>query len=101
MPVKPSEREEEYFARLEFEQKKKCEKDNRMKMESNEKQRLKELHFMRCPKCGMALIEINYNEIAVDKCSGCDGIWLDAGEMEAVSKLNQGLLNKWFKTFKK
>lgn len=101
MPVKPSEREEEYFARLEFEQKKKCEEDNRREMESKEKQSLKELHFMRCPKCGMALIEINYNNIAVDKCSGCDGIWLDAGEMEAVSELNQGLLNKWFKTFKK
>ena len=101
MPVKPSEREDEYFARLEFEQKKKLQEANRIEMESNEKQRLKELHFMRCPKCGMALIEIKYNDIEVDKCSGCDGIWLDAGEMEAVSKLNQGLLNKWFKTFKK
>jgi len=101
MPVTPSEREDEYFARKEFEQMKKLEKDNQIKLESNEKQRLKELHFMRCPKCGMKLIEINYKHIEVDKCSGCDGLWLDAGEMETLSKLNQSLLNKWFNTFKK
>ena len=101
MPVTPSEREDEYFARKEFEQMKKLEEDNQIKLESNEKQRLKELHFMRCPKCGMKLIEINYKNIEVDKCSGCDGIWLDAGEMETLSKLNQSLLNKWFNTLKK
>ena len=101
MPVKPSDREEEYYARQEFEEKKKREKEKQIKLEVAEKQRLKELHFMKCPKCGMKLIEINYKDIEVDKCSGCSGIWLDAGEMEAVAKLNQSVLNKWFTTFKK
>ncbi len=101
MPVKPSEREDEYYARKEFEDKKKREEEKQIEMEIAEKQRLKELHFMQCPKCGMKLIEINYKNIEVDKCSGCNGIWLDAGEMEAVAKLNQNVLNKWFDTFKK
>ena len=101
MPVKPSEREEEYYARKEFEDKKTREKKKQSDMEIAEKQRLKDLHFMSCPKCGMKLIEINYKGIEVDKCSGCSGIWLDAGEMEAVAKLNQSVLNKWFDTFKK
>jgi len=39
-----------------------------------EKKRLKELHYMRCPKCDMELIEIDYKGIKVDKCSECEGI---------------------------
>jgi Zn-finger nucleic acid-binding protein len=56
---------------------------------------------MHCPKCGMQLIEINYKGIAVDKCSSCEGIWLDAGELEAVSKFENTGKDKWFKVFKK
>jgi uncharacterized protein len=101
MPVKPSDREEEYYARKEFEDKQKREEVKQIEMELAEKQKLKDLHFMNCPKCGMKLIEVNYKNIEVDKCSGCNGIWLDAGELEAVAKLNQGVLNNWFDTFKK
>ncbi len=56
---------------------------------------------MRCPKCGMELIEIKYKGILVDKCSECEGIWLDAGELENVSKLEKGGLDKLFSVFKK
>lgn len=97
MPVKPSEKEEEYFARLEFEEKKKREKERIAKLEADEKKRLKELHHMRCPKCGMQLIEINYKGIEVDKCSSCEGIWLDAGELQAVSKFEGNNKDKWYK----
>jgi uncharacterized protein with PIN domain len=101
MPVKPSEKEEEYFARQEFERKKKDQQESLARLEAEEKERLKELHYMRCPKCGMKLIEINYKEIAVDKCSSCNGIWLDAGELEAISKYEKRILDKWFGVFKK
>src|SRR3990172_9551272 len=112
MPVKPSEKEEEYFARLEYERRKKIEQeklieeslsgeDEREKKLDEEKKRLKELHYMKCPKCGMQLIEIDYRGIKVDKCSGCEGIWLDAGELEAVSKLEKKGLDKLFSVFKK
>ncbi len=66
-----------------------------------EKRKLKELHYMRCPKCGMPLIEIDYKRIAVDKCSSCEGVWLDAGELEAVSEMDKGALDKLFSVFKK
>lgn len=55
---------------------------------------------MQCPKCGMQLIEIDYRGIIVDKCSECSGIWLDAGELDAVIKLEKTSLNKWFSIFK-
>jgi len=101
MPLRPSEQEEEYFARMEFERKKKVEEEKHRKLSDEEKKRLKELHYMRCPKCGMELIEINYKGIKVDECSECEGIWLDAGELETVSKLEKSGLDKLFSVFKK
>lgn len=99
--MKPSEREAEYISRMEFEKKKKIEEEKHKKLKEEEKKKLKELHNMRCPKCGMELIEIDYKEIKVDKCSECAGIWLDSGELEAVSRLEKGGLDKLFSVFRK
>lgn len=99
--MKPSEREEEYMARKEYERLKKIEEGKHTKLAGEEKKRLKELHFMRCPKCGMELIEIDYKAIKVDKCSECEGIWLDAGELEAMARLEKTGLDKLFSVFKK
>ena len=101
MPLKPSEQEEEYFARKEFERKKKIEEEKHKKFSDEEKRKLKDLHYMRCPKCGMELIEIDYKGIKIDECSECEGIWLDAGELETVSKLEKTGLDKLFSVFKK
>ena len=77
--MKPSQQEEEYIARMEFEKKKKVEEEKHKNIKANEKESLKKLHYMRCPKCGMELIEIDYKNIKIDKCSECEGIWFDAG----------------------
>lgn len=60
---KPSEQEEEYFVRLEYDKKKEKEHKRHLMLAEEEKEKLKELHFMRCPKCGMELIEIDYHQI--------------------------------------
>jgi len=99
--MKPSEREAEYIARMEYDRLKKIEEEKHKKLKAEEKNKLKELHFMRCPKCGMEMIEIDYKSIKVDKCSECEGIWLDAGELEAVAKLEKSGLDKLFGVFKK
>ena len=99
--MKPSQQEEEYIARIEFEKKKKLEEEKRKDIEENERKRLKELHHMRCPKCGMGLIEIDYKNIKIDKCSKCEGIWLDAGELETIMKLEKTGLDKLFSVFKR
>ena len=101
MVWKPSEREEEYFARMEFEKKKNQEEEKQKNLAEAEKKKLKELHYMKCPKCGMELIEIDYKSTKIDKCSGCAGIWLDAGELETVSQLEKTGLDKLFSVFKK
>lgn len=100
MPVKPSEKEEEYFARIELERRRKLEAEKQKKLAQEEKKRLKDLHFMRCPKCGMELQEIDYKGIKVDKCYGCEGVWFDAGEAELLSRLEKRKLIKLFEIFK-
>jgi hypothetical protein len=49
-----------------------------------ELQRLKALHYMRCPKCGHALAEETLEGVTVDRCSHCEGIYFDAGELDQV-----------------
>jgi uncharacterized protein with PIN domain len=101
MPRKPSEKEEDYIARQEYERLKKIEEEKNKNLAAEEKKKLKELHHMRCPKCGMELVAISYKRIEIDKCSECGGVWLDAGELEAVSKLETSSVNKLFSVFRK
>ena len=54
---------------------------------------------MKCPKCGMKLVEIDYKKIKMDKCSECEGIWLDAGELDMVAQMDKGSLEKFFSVF--
>lgn len=100
MPIKPSDKEEAYFARMEFERLRKLEEEKSAKLQKEERQRLRELHHMRCPKCGMTLIEVDYKGIKIDECSECRGIWLDAGEVQQIISLEQGALSRFFSIFK-
>lgn len=99
--MKPSEKEEEFFARQSFEKKRKLEEEKQKALAGDQKKKARELHFMKCPKCGMDLIEIDYKKIKIDKCSSCAGVWLDAGEMEQVARMEKGGLDKLFSVFAK
>lgn len=101
MALKPSEKEEEYFARQEFEKKMKLEEEKQKQLAEAEKKKARDLHFMKCPKCGMGLVEIDYKSLKIDKCSSCQGVWLDAGELEQVAKMEKGALDKLFSVFGK
>lgn len=96
MVNKPSTKEEEYFARQEFEKRKKAEEDKQKKLAIEEKKKLKELHHMRCPKCGMQLVEIDFKGIKIDKCSHCSGSWFDAGEVETLLGQDKSVIDKLF-----
>ena len=42
---------------------------------------------LTCPKCGETTDAVNYggdSGIIIDRCTGCDGFWLDKGELEKV-----------------
>jgi Zn-finger nucleic acid-binding protein len=55
---------------------------------------------MDCPVCKNAMITLELQEVEIDHCTDCGGIWLDTGELEMLlgepEKANQ-LLNS-FKT---
>ena len=99
MPVKPTEQEDEYFARLEQEMKKKI-KQMSKQAPKEERENLRKLHFMKCPKCGMDLMEIDFKGMKIDECSACRGMWLDAGEFDAMAKIDKHVLQRLFNMFK-
>lgn len=81
---KPSEAEEEYFARAEAEKKRKRTLEATQALGAQERERLRELHYMRCPKCGMQLVELSLRGVQVDRCFGCNGIFLDEAEVKQL-----------------
>jgi hypothetical protein len=85
-PGKPSNTEEEYFVREDAEKKRKLSLQSKKDKEAGELKRLKELHFMKCPKCGLDLHEVKYQGIDVDVCFACSGVFLDRGELEQITK---------------
>jgi predicted Zn-ribbon and HTH transcriptional regulator len=85
VPYKPSDKEEEYFARLEGEKKKKLAEQLSQSVASQQREELKKLHWMRCPKCGMELQTVKFSNIEIDRCFSCGGTWLDKGEFEKLS----------------
>ena len=81
---KPSSQEEEYFAREEIEKKRKLALRQSEELAARQKEELKKLHHMKCPKCGMDLQTIERAKVQVDTCFNCQGLWLDAGELERI-----------------
>ena len=39
---------------------------------------------MNCPACKDPMLVLEYEEVEVDYCVSCHGIWLDAGELELL-----------------
>ena len=81
---KPTTTEEEYFARENAERMRKLAAEQKKSLAQAERDKLKQLHQMRCPKCGMELKELDVRGVQVDRCFSCNGTWLDAGELEKL-----------------
>ncbi len=97
---KPSKPEDEYFARVEAEKKRKLAEDLHAEIDAEQKAELKKLHWMRCPKCGMELHEVIFRGVAVDKCFSCHGVYLDDGELEKIAGKADGFLPGLMSLFK-
>ena len=62
-PHKPSDKEDEFFMKLETEKVAKFRVDLDKKREEEAKKQRREAHWMKCPKCGADLEEINYQNV--------------------------------------
>ena len=83
--------DEEYFERKNKEAIAKL----RTKMKVAEDARAAGLSSMLCPRCAGALKESKFEEVMIDTCEKCGGIWLDSGELEQLLKRDSNT-DSWF-----
>lgn len=91
MPIELDERgralENEYFHRKEQELLEKM----KAKIAGDESKNAQ----MVCPRCGGELYETTYENITIDVCNKCTGVWLDAGELAQIAARDEGK-SGWF-----
>jgi hypothetical protein len=79
----------------------KREKERAAKEKAEETKRLRELHFLKCPKCGHDMKEETLDNVAIDRCTRCEGVFFDAGELERAymkkAEERRGLFRKLLK----
>ena len=81
---KPSKPEDEYFAAEEVEAKRKLAFQQGQALAAQQREALKKLHYMKCPKCGFDLHALDEGKVHVDSCFNCKGVFLDAGELQKL-----------------
>ena len=81
---KPSREEDEYFAREDIEKKRKLAYQQAHVMAEQQKEALRTLHYMKCPKCGHDLQAKSLLGVEVEQCTFCEGVYLDARELDAL-----------------
>ena len=40
---------------------------------------------LSCPRCAKPLAAVSYQDVTVDQCPACGGVWFDRGELEALA----------------
>ncbi|HTN53323.1 MAG TPA: zf-TFIIB domain-containing protein, partial [Anaeromyxobacter sp.] len=93
--------EDEFFAKEDVEKKRKLSLQLAKQLAADEKKRLRDLHHLHCPKCGMKMEEVRFRNLDVDVCFSCNGIFLDQGELEHLERpesrgVMSAILN-WFR----
>ena len=91
--------EDEYFALQESACARKSAEKRQTSLLADERERARDLHFMKCPKCGAQLGEIAFGEVSVDKCFSCDGLWLDKGELDLIRQKDDGFMARLLGAF--
>jgi hypothetical protein len=84
--------EEEYFHRKNQEAIAKLREKMRVAAQAKEAG----ISSMKCPRCDSGILkEIFIEEVPIDTCDKCAGVWLDSGELE---KLTQTDIARWFRS---
>ena len=85
---KPSQNENEYFARKDAE----WLRERRAALNAERASRDLAEKTRKCPHCGKALQERVFGTLKIDVCTDGHGVWLDAGELEMVLHLPRAAL---------
>jgi hypothetical protein len=86
--------EEEYF------QRKNKEALDRLReaLHEDARSRGEERATMGCPRCDGKLHEMTFDDVRIDRCDKCHGIWLDSGELEQIIE-QENAPGRWLKAF--
>lgn len=94
--------EEEYFYKKDLGLIRKMRERADAERRQRELEQRKEQHWMRCPKCGAEMREIELVNVKIDRCPECNGIYLDSGEIEILLQMQKkhAFFSKIFKESK-
>ena len=62
----------------------KREAERRARETEEQRDKLRRLHWMKCPKCGHDLKTEALEGVEVDRCTFCEGFFVDAGELDVL-----------------
>ncbi len=81
---KPSRPEDEFIHREETQEIIKTQAQKAKELAAQKRAHEKELHYMKCPKCGGDLVTELSHALEIDRCVDCSGVWLDDGELQKL-----------------
>ncbi|HLE20987.1 MAG TPA: zf-TFIIB domain-containing protein [Vicinamibacteria bacterium] len=94
-PISQNKQEEDYFYKKDQELTRSLRKRADAERQQMEREQQKNLHWMRCPKCGGQMEEIAVAVLRLDRCQSCNGVFFDDGEIEILrqTQTKQDLLS--------
>ena len=103
---KPSNNEEEYFAREDAERLRKLHADEQARMVQSERDALRQKHRGRCSNCGALMVPEMAGSVPVLHCPACGGAFLDRKAWEFIHGHDEphsvmGSVLNWFKAANK
>ncbi|HET9482289.1 MAG TPA: zf-TFIIB domain-containing protein [Candidatus Polarisedimenticolia bacterium] len=83
--------EDEWFARNEEELLRQARRAHEQRLQDltgrqieGEARRLRELHYLKCPKCGHDMSSRTLEGIEIEECGTCQGLFFDRGELDSL-----------------
>jgi hypothetical protein len=103
---KPSNQEDEYFAREDAERMRKLHKEEQARLTRSEREALRKQHAGRCANCGALMVPEQVAGATILHCPACGGAFLDRASWEFIHAQAepQGVMDavlNWFKSANK
>ncbi|MBR9699587.1 zf-TFIIB domain-containing protein [Candidatus Woesearchaeota archaeon] len=60
------------------------------------KNKIKKVHnedLLTCPRCNVKMEKLKKNDVIIDICKKCNGMWLDDGEIQKLAEMSKGEKN--------
>lgn len=100
MGHKPTELENEFFAKEEAERLHQMREEKKRTAKKEAQENAKRSHYMKCPKCGSDLKTIILQTVEIDECRECGAIVLDQGELEKLKSRDHRFFSALMDVFK-